>query len=84
MQHFIIGLIFGLIGIPLLSCLSDLIYSFTEKIKSSISVSIVRNNKTIEKINNNQEETIVTNPIGFIVAEEAQEEWNYMILVVYY
>ena len=47
LQFFLLGMIVALVGIPILNSLADLIYNLTEVIKSNLSLTIAKNNKTI-------------------------------------
>lgn len=68
LQFFLLGIIVALVGIPILNSLADLIYNLTEVIKSNLSLTIAKNNKTIQSLN---EQEIVKSQIGFVIEEEA-------------
>ena len=64
-MSFLLGVIFALVGIPVLNSLADLIYCCSETIKSRMNIIISNNNRII------QGEIIETKaPIGFKVEEE--------------
>lgn len=67
LQFFLLGMIVALVGIPILNSLADLIYNLTEVIKSNLSLTIAKNNKTIQSLS---EQEIVKNQIGFVIEEE--------------
>lgn len=67
LQFFLLGIIVALVGIPILNSLADLIYNLTEVIKSNLSLTIAKNNKTIQSLS---EQEIVKNQIGFVIEEE--------------
>lgn len=67
LQFFLLGIIVALVGIPILNSLADLIYNLTEVIKSNLSLTIAKNNKTIQSLN---EQEIAKNQIGFVIEEE--------------
>lgn len=67
LQFFLLGIIVALVGIPILNSLADLVYNLTEVIKSNLSLTIAKNNKTIQSLS---EQEIVKNQIGFVVEEE--------------
>lgn len=67
LQFFLLGIIVALVGIPILNSLADLVYNLTEVIKSNLSLTIAKNNKTIQSLS---EQEIVKNQIGFIIEEE--------------
>ncbi len=67
LQFFLLGIIVALVGIPILNSLADLVYNLTEVIKSNLSLTIAKNNKTIQSLS---EQEIVKNQIGFVIEEE--------------
>ena len=67
LQFFLLGIIVALVGIPILNSLADLVYNLTKVIKSNLSLTIAKNNKTIQSLS---EQEIVKNQIGFIIEEE--------------
>lgn len=67
LQFFLLGIIVALVGIPILNSLADLIYNLTEVIKSNLSLTIAKNNKTIQSLS---EQEIAKNQIGFVIEEE--------------
>ena len=67
LQFFLLGIIVALIGIPILNSLADLVYNLTEVIKSNLSLTIAKNNKTIQSLS---EQEIAKNQIGFVIEEE--------------
>ena len=67
LQFFLLGIIVALVGIPILNSLADLVYNLTEVIKSNLSLTIAKNNKTIQSLS---EQEIVKNKIGFVIEEE--------------
>lgn len=67
LQFFLLGIIVALVGIPILNSLADLVYNLTEVIKSNLSLTIAKNNKTIQSLN---EQEIAKNQIGFVIEEE--------------
>ena len=67
LQFFLLGIIVALVGIPILNSLADLVYNLTEVIKSNLSLTIAKNNKTIQSLS---EQEIAKNQIGFVIEEE--------------
>ena len=67
LQFFLLGIIVSLVGIPILNSLADLVYNLTEVIKSNLSLTIAKNNKTIQSLS---EQEIAKNQIGFVIEEE--------------
>ena len=67
LQFFLLGIIVALIGIPILNSLADLVYNLTEVNKSNLSLTIAKNNKTIQSLS---EQEIAKNQIGFVIEEE--------------
>lgn len=64
-MSFLLGIVFALVGIPILNSLADLIYCCSEAIKSHLNITISNNNRII------QGEMIVPKaPIGFKAEEE--------------
>ena len=68
---FILGIIFGVSGLALLDCLTSLIISFLEYLKSWISIRIARNNQQIQRASNEPE---IISSIGFKPTEEVEPE----------
>lgn len=68
---FILGIIFGVSGLAILDCLTSLIISGLELIKSWISIRIARNNQQIHRATNEPE---IVRPIGFKASEEVEPE----------
>lgn len=76
MEYFILGILFGTLGIRLIDFFSNLTIGLEELIKSIISVKIVSNNSIIEtmRLDNND---ILNNEFkvkGFTREEEGDEE----------
>lgn len=65
---FLIGIIFSLLILPIISCISDIIYTLSELIKTKMSVTISRDSLKITEISNEVNELNTednTNTIGF-------------------
>lgn len=73
---FIIGIIFGILIIPLLQVTGDVLITYAEYIKSKINVKIVKNNKaTDELINGENCENV--HVVGFEAGNEEDYEEDY-------
>lgn len=72
--YFLIGFISGVVGIPLLGGLADIISTLCEFIKALISIKIVECNVKINKLNNSVDKP--TRAIGFATTIEEEEDYE--------
>ena len=72
--NFILGFLLGSLGISLLQCFIDCIYTVTELIKSKLTVKIAEYNLEMEQ--SLQEARPVERAIGFSTADEGEQEYD--------
>ena len=72
--NFILGFLLGSIGISLLQCFIDCIYTVTELIKSKLTVKIAKYNLKMEQ--SLQEAGPVERTIGFSMVYEGEQEYD--------
>lgn len=68
---FILGLIFGIVILPILDSLTSLILSFLETIKSYLGIKIAKNN---QKMQNFSFDDSPQRAIGFVIDEEEEDD----------
>ena len=69
---FVLGLLLGIIGVPICGYLVDMIAYVTELVKAKISVKIAECNQAVSKLETPQEEQ--TKTIGFSIPMPDEEE----------
>ena len=72
---FMFGILFGLIGIPKITCLSEEIYNSWEVKKSGTNIKIAQNNVVVSKLNEQLEKNHTT-AIGFQTYDEQEEYYE--------
>ena len=76
-EFLIIGFLFGIIGVPILISLNEIISILAELIKAQISLKIVECNTKMSEINQDAKDTN-TRVIGFATTfDEEEEEEDY-------
>lgn len=75
MKRFILGILFGLLGIPILETLLEIVIGYLEIPKAYATKKILKENKEISKIQNVDDGETETNVMGFryTSADEADE-----------
>ena len=72
--NFILGFLLGSVGISLLQCFTDCVYTVTELIKSKLTVKIAEYNLKVEQ--SLQETKPVERAIGFSMVDEGEQEYD--------
>lgn len=72
--YFILGFLLGSVGISLLQCIVDGLYTVMELIKSKLTVKIAEYNLKIESLL--QESKPADKAIGFVLADEGEQDYD--------
>jgi hypothetical protein len=70
---FIVGIISGVIGIPLISSISEYIYLKYDLIRSTLNIEIMTNNVQISELNSKLEK-VHTSVVGFQTYDQSEYE----------
>lgn len=72
--NFILGFLLGSVGISLLQCFTDCVYTVTELIKSKLTVKIAEYNLKVKQ--SLQETKPVKRAIGFSMVDKGEQEYD--------